>query len=114
MDINRKKIKHWVNDHKKQIIIVAGTVVVVGGAIAVGYHFHQVGRLRMENRILNEVIIDQAQEMAKMRVEHHELCMQKDAAHRALASDALRHGSSMGAEEMASWKAYKKTAGTVA
>lgn len=114
MDINRKKIKHWVYDHKKEIIIVAGTVVVVGGAIAVGHHFHQVGRLRMENRILNEVIKDQAQEMAKMRMEHHELCMQKDAAYRALMSDALRHGSSMGGEEMAAWKAYMRATEAVA
>ena len=114
MNINKKTMKNWIHEHKKEIIIGAGTVVVIGGTIAVGYHFHQVGRLSMENRILKEVVKDQAREMAKMRMEHHELCKQKDAAYRALMSDALRHGSSMGGEEMAAWKAYMKATEAVA
>ena len=87
---------------------------MVGGGIAVGYHVHSVHMLRIENRVLKGIVEDQARQMAKMRIDHHNLCMRKDAAYRALASDALRHGSSMGGEEMASWKAYMKAAGAVA
>lgn len=113
MNASGKKIKQWTSDHKKEILLVAGSAVVVGGAAAL-FHCHRVNMLNTRIRVQDLAIHDMEQRIATMKMQHHELCMQKDAAYRALMSDALRHGSSMGGEEMASWKAYMRAADAVA
>jgi len=113
MNVSGKKIKQWTGDHKKEILLVAGTAVVVGGAAAF-FHCHRVSVLNTRIRVQDTAIHGLEQKIATMKMQHHELCMQKDAAYRALISDALRHGSSMGGEEMASRREYMKTAEIVA
>lgn len=113
MNVNGKKIKQWTSDHKKEILLVAGTAVVVGGAAAL-FHCHSVKLKNTRIRVQDKAIHDLEQKIATMKMQNYERCMQKDAAYRALMADALRHGSSMGGEEMAAWKAYMKTAGAVA
>lgn len=113
MKINLQTAKKWTREHKGEILLVAGTAVVVGGTAAL-IHFHQVGKLQTLIRVQNDVIEEQAVRIVKILDWHDEVCAMKDAAHLSLAADALRHGSSIGGEEMASWRAYLKTIEAVA
>lgn len=98
----RNAVSKWFKTHKKEIILTSSGVVVGGTAVYIIAN-KKVTILKSANKLLTQELFD-------YRKAHNALCAAKDAAHLELASDALRHGSSIGGQELAAWKAFLKAA----
>ena len=99
------KVKKFVNDNKKGIGIAVGSAVIAGGTVWI-IKGGQISSLK-------KIVSAQANIIGKQLddIEFYEkLCAAKDAAHLELASDALRHGSSLGASELVEWRKFLKAA----
>ena len=92
-----------LNEHKVEIGIA---VIAVVGCVALVVAGSKLSRLNNLVSIQADIIQNQSN-----RIEHLEkLCAIKDAAHLELASDATRHGSSLGAQALADWRYFLKAA----
>lgn len=103
--MNGNSLVDWINDHRKELLIAGGSAVIVGGAIWI-FKDMKIASLKETISYQVDVIIDALDEIDYLK----SVCVTKDAAHIELASDALRHGSSMGAQEMVAWREAIKAA----
>ena len=98
-------IIEWIKNNKRELIIVGCTAVVVGLSM---YFLRGREIVKLNRRIsdLADALLEQKNICNGLR----ELCSAKDAAHLEPASDALRHGSSLGAQELVGWREFIKAA----
>lgn len=106
-----EKIKRWLKEHKKEII-VGGIVAGVGGVI-----FYKQGQTI---KVLKESIYILKEDKAALKMDNilkdleitelKELCEAKDESALGIFSDGLRHGSSLCGQALADRKAFLKAA----
>ena len=97
-------LKNYIKEHKRDIAIIAGTSIVVGGAAYLIYKYN----IKQQQEVIDFLATEVAsldETLCNMWSYHEALCEAKDTAYLALASDALRHGSSQGGQVLADWKA---------
>lgn len=89
----------WIKDHKKEIILVGGTAIVVGGTVWIIKEAN-IRKLQTVIAEQSDIIADHIAVIDRLT----EMCVEKEVSRIELASDALRRGSPLGGRVMASWK----------
>ncbi len=118
--ITKESIKDKLNiSEKTKKVLIGGAIVagIVGGAVVL-YRFHctkvnelatELVRVTRENARLvaeNSELLAEKYDLEREIVRLTNLCFEKDEWLLELSSDALRHGSPLGAKHLADWRWY--------
>jgi len=108
---NKKRLQTWIQDHPTEVIIIGGIAITAIGCLVLKISA-QNALLAEKDLIIKNINLDRASlvkrsyQYAKENARLHELIRVKDAFYKKMASEALRHGSSLGGEQMAYFKAF--------
>lgn len=99
-----EELRVWIKNHKKEILLVSGTVIVVGGGAMI-VHNRAVANYKDVISIQGNIIDEQTVAIERMVNQQEKILAMKEAKYLELASDALRHGSPQGGMILADHRA---------